>query len=184
MPKDYRKSSRPAGRKRTNTRSNKASNTFLHGPSFVVGVVVGALLFIAGAYAPEVFDRTPLAVNPPATTPEPTVEFEFPKLLRESEVAANTQPYDEDLAEAEPAVPTEFLIQAASFQDADDAETLRAELLLQDMPVTMTRVTLTDGNWYRVVVGPFDNTTEASRMLSKLREQDLKAIMLRKTVQH
>ncbi len=176
MPKDYRKSSRP--KRRT---QNKQPSAFLHGPSFVIGIVVGAILVIVGAYAPEFLEDQPAQVaGTPEKAEERKLEFEFPKILAESEVATNPEPYEVDLPDERSEVASEFLIQAASFRDADEAETLRAQLLLQDMPVSMTRVALKDGNWYRVTVGPYDSQTQAARALTKLREQNLRAIMLKK----
>ncbi len=184
MPKDYRKSSRPKHQgptRRTNNRPNKQPGAFLHGPSFVIGIVVGAILVIVGAYAPEFLEDQPAqATSAPAQPEERKLEFEFPKILAESEVATNPEPYEVDLPDESGEVAAEFLIQAASFRNADEAETLRAQLLLQDMPVSMTRVALKDGNWYRVTVGPYDSETLATRALTKLREQNLRAIMLKK----
>ena len=48
------------------------------------------------------------------------------------------------------------------------------------MPVSMSRVALQDGSWYRVTVGPYDSQTEAARALTRLRQQDLRAIMLKR----
>ena len=177
MPRDYRKTNRS---KSPSTRKNKKSNGLMHGPSFIIGLLVGAAMVLIGSYAPELLQGTAVAVNTPTVEPEQPLEFEFPKLLAESEVATNTQPYASDLPANQDTAPAEFLIQAASFRDADDAETLRAQLLLQDLPVDMTRVSLPDGNWYRVIVGPYDSQTRAIRALTKLREQDLRAIMLKR----
>ncbi len=173
MARDYRKSNRTR-------RKNKSSNGFLHGPSFVIGVLVGALLVIIGAYAPEFLQDSKVAVKNPDEEEAVKLDFQFPEILAESEVVTDPTPYEEDLPDRKADVPMEYLIQAASFRDADDAETLRASLLLQDLPASMTRVALNDGNWYRVTVGPYDSQTEAGRALSKLRQQNLKAIMLKR----
>ena len=173
MPRDYRKSN-------GSRRKNKQPNGLMHGPSFVVGVIVGGVLFAIGAYAPEYLKGSPVSLAKPEPPAERKLEFEFPKILAESEVATNPAPYEADLPDQADTVPSEYLIQAASFRSADDAETLRAQLLLQDLPVSMSRVALQDGSWYRVTVGPYDSQTEAARALTRLRQQDLRAIMLKR----
>ena len=185
MPKDYRKP-RDTRRKRTNNRpKNKTSHGLLHTPSFIFGGLVGAALVLLGAYGPELLEESWLKVSPQAVAredapTEPEVTFKFPELLKDADWESDTTPYSADLPANQSDTPSEYLIQAASFRDPDDAETLRAELLLQDFPVSMSRVALADGNWYRVTVGPFESATGAQRAITKLRSQALNAILIKR----
>lgn len=178
MPKDFT---------RTRRQPDKRINVLFHGPSFVAGIILGALGVLAGAYGPELLDQTPVTKETPAEPSKPRLTFEFPKLLKENEVVVDPAPYTPAESVTTPAVVTappeakEFVIQAGSFRSVADAESVRASLLLQDLPVNMVPVTLTDGTWYRVVVGPYSVRDDAQAMLSRLREQNLNVILQEKT---
>ena len=70
------------------------------------------------------------------------------------------------------------MLQAASFRSREDAERLRAALLLMDLPAATEAKSLSSGHWYRVTVGPFDSPVQAQRALTRLREKDIAAIRL------
>jgi|GEM_PF-347951 len=195
MPKDFAgrgraqsaTSSRP---KRNNTTKRRASrraspkaSVIFHGPSFSFGAVLGAGVILAALYAPDFLnhqsvDTATTTVNETATVEQPpAVRFEFPKLLKQSAVSVNADTYA--VPEAEPSsVPTSFKIQAASFRQQDEADRLRATLLLQDLPAKTLSSRVEGERWYRVVVGPFSRKVEADRAMTRLREQRLSAIWL------
>ena len=73
----------------------------------------------------------------------------------------------------------EYLLQAASFRSRDDADALRAELILEGLDVKINAVPRTgDGTWHRVLVGPFASRTDMERTLGKLRARDISALVL------
>jgi cell division protein FtsN len=49
------------------------------------------------------------------------------------------------------------------------------------MEATTKRSSINGENWYRVVIGPFDRKVEADRAMTKLREKNLAAILLKET---
>ena len=192
MPKDFagRGSSNSQRKPRKNTRAKNSgqrrratptTRTLFHGPSFSFGILLGAAIVLTGLYAPEILQAqksAPAAKNDSAGSPSPanTVEFEFPDLLQNSQVQAQPDNYP---VPEEAANPTRtYLIQAASFRNAADADQLRAQLLLLNLPVAIQPSTVKDTTWYRIVVGPFDKKVEAQRALTKLREQRLAALLL------
>jgi cell division protein FtsN len=153
--------------------------TLFHAPSFSAGVVMGAVVVLGAAYLPEVMNRdgpmtAPTAGNAPATRPELT--FEFDDLLRNSRITADPQAYASEPETKSGGVAEEILLQAASFRSRDDAERLRAALLLMDLPAATSAINLNNGAWYRVTVGPFDSRVKAERALTRLREKDIAAI--------
>ena len=75
--------------------------------------------------------------------------------------------------------PQHYLLQAASLRESADADALRARLILLGMPAKSEKVTLASGTWYRVTVGPFVSQTEAQRAMTRLREMNLSALMLK-----
>ena len=68
--------------------------------------------------------------------------------------------------------------QVASFRDVDDAQQLRAVLLLQNLP-ELSSSNVKGQLWHRVLVGPFTRKLDAERARTQLREQDLPAILMR-----
>jgi len=182
--KDYagrsRATTRTAKRKRKPAkRVNPKQRVLFHGPSFAVGALVGAAIVILTAYGPELFE-VPQSTADTADvdeTPAPALEFEFPDLLKNSEVKADPKPY---------AVPEqlknnadrEYHIQAASFRNHPDADKLRARLLLENLPAQTSSNDVNGQVWYRVVVGPFPRRVEAERAMTRLREQGLTAIWM------
>ncbi|MCP5184240.1 MAG: SPOR domain-containing protein [Pseudomonadales bacterium] len=167
MPRDYSRSRR---------KTERRSGPFIHGPSLVFGILIGAAGVLAGAYGPEWLDKQPAKVAAkPAEEKKPEITFHYPDRLKKNEVEVDPATY----APPEPVrtEPKSFILQAGSFRTAADAETVRASLLLQDLPVTMVPVKLADGQWYRVMVGPYSSRSSAEATANKLRAQKLQVTM-------
>ena len=140
-------------------------------------------MVLIAAYAPEFLSgansggtKAQLAPSPEAA---PEVTFEFDNLLRNSKVTADPGAYEVQGQTDQPGS-IEYLIQAASFRHEAEAESLRAQLLLQDLPANTTSTRLDNAVWYRVTVGPFDSQVLAQRALTRLREQNLDALYIRR----
>ncbi|MEQ8857084.1 MAG: SPOR domain-containing protein [Pseudomonadales bacterium] len=179
----YGRQTRSAPNRRTGNRSRRPSSpvrrTLFHAPSFSAGVVMGAVVVLGAAYLPELLSRPDTeATVPAAAVPEarPKLTFEFDELLRNSRVTADPEPYASEPAAEADAADELILLQAASFRSRDDAERLRAALLLMDLPAATSDITLNSGRWFRVTVGPFDSKIQAQRALTRLREKDIAAI--------
>jgi len=141
---------------------------------------MGAVVVLGAAYLPELMGGDTRTIAPAASTvPDapPALTFEFDDLLRNSRVTADPEPY---VSEPEPGAadgePRQFLLQAASFRSREDAERLRAALLLLDMPARTNSTSLSNGTWHRVTVGPFDTRIQAERAMTRLRERDIAPI--------
>jgi cell division protein FtsN len=183
--------------------------TLFHAPSFSAGLVMGAIVVLGAAYLPELLGRGEGAESPVTTASVPSegrpkLTFEFDELLRNSQIVVDPQPYLSEPATAPQApsrpgaetaartagpaaaTPTPgaagvgYLLQAASFRSREDAERLRAALLLMDFPASTQPISLPDGVWYRVTVGPFDNEVLAQRAMTRLRENDITPIWARR----
>lgn len=183
MPKDFAGRGRTAPKKRKKSRSARRvspkQRVLFHGPSFATGALVGAAIVVLAAYGPELLTSPETTASSPAqpTQTKPKLEFEFPDLLRQTEVTADPEPYAVPAPE-EGQVATTFNIQAASFQALADADALRAELLLANLPVRTSASEVKGQRWYRVVVGPFAKRIEADRAMTRLRERGLGAIWI------
>jgi len=135
---------------------------------------------LTGALLPGLFESAP-APEATATTVKPEVEapkFEFFDTLPKNRVGVNTTPY-EKLSPGRAQEPVEYLLQAGSFSNHDDAERLRASVLLLGLEAHTTAVVLADGaQRHRVIVGPFADDRDMRRAMGKLREQNIDPLLL------
>jgi cell division protein FtsN len=192
MPKDYAGRGRAASKTQRNKkkqpakrRSSQNRRVLFHGPSFSSGALIGAAVVIIAAYAPELLneasdnsstaEQAGLGATDPAA--ETKLKFEFPDMLRDTEVATNPDTYKVPAQQTTPPAGG-YHIQAASFRSERDAEQLRARLLLLDLPTQRSVNDDTGPTWHRVVVGPFARKVEADRAMTKLREQNLSPMWL------
>jgi len=145
--------------------------------------VLGAGLVLLGAYAPELLKASAERIEarqPDNAASTPEVRFEFDELLRNSEVVSTPEDYPATFEDEQPNQTTQYLLQAASFRDSEDADTLRAQLLLLSLPTRVDQVQLDNGRWYRVTVGPFSSQADAQRAMTRLRQHNLGAVLRKK----
>lgn len=165
--------------------ARRARRAFSPG-SFVAGVVCCAIAVVAIDQVPaRSVERTgePTPANE-AAAQLPTglpLTYEFIHRLPSDVVRTHVTPYEPPAAGA-PGRMSEshiYLLQAASFLRRDDADAMRAELLLEGMDANVNKVPRKSGGaWHRVLVGPFADRTEMTRALTKLRERDIPALPL------
>lgn len=128
---------------------------------------------------PAVKAIQPTPVKPaakPAPAPAPVAKpaesrFEFYEKLPKAEIVApKVDVYKSTPKDAK--MEYRYVLQAGSFRDPADAERMRARLILEGLPgVSTDRSEGSNGTWYRVRIGPFDNRTamnQASNRLGKL----------------
>ncbi len=121
----------------------------------------------------------PVEPKPTAPKPAPTKEttkapaenrrdtFEFYQLLQDSEVDTSHV----DAYHYTPRGEQDFyyMVQAASFRSNEDADRLRAQLILSGLEASIRETTGSNGQpWYRVVVGPFETRSAENRAQDKL----------------
>jgi cell division protein FtsN len=153
----------------------------VHWGSFGGGLVVGVALTLTGALLPELLTDTPAArgksrTPPPATSAAP--RFEFFDTLPNSRESVDTRPY-ERLTPNSTRDDLVYLLQAGSFSSREDAERLRASVLLTGLEATVSEATLASGaQRYRVIAGPFLKEPEMRRAMTKLREQNINPLLL------
>jgi len=182
---------RPGGatRKRptTNAKAKSSGSTgrFASAKTFITGFVMGAcslaifnqfelheqlLETIANTGSPEIAQN---AAN--GNSEQSGTVFEFYETLQNSTVAVDVEP--ETTAEV-----TEFdyMLQVASFKSHDDADRLRARLTLEGIDVQLKRVSSTkNGQWYRLMAGPFETRSKMASVRTKLAAHDLTPLVLK-----
>jgi cell division protein FtsN len=132
-----------------------------------------ALAMNTGAVAPSSAPGAGAHV-PSTTTPPPGVP------VADASAEAPYTPVP-STATAPPAAPqSAYMLQAASFRSRTDADRLRAELLLLDLPATTGEVNVGNSVWYRVTIGPFADPQTADVARERLRERNLTAIPYRR----
>ena len=164
-----------------------------HTPSFMAGILFAAVGFALVTQAPDYFSEGIAKLPDPAAVlggnESEQLDFKFPDLLEGSEVPAHPEKYGSTQpAASEGMAPPpgtdgqqSIYIQAASFRDLADAESLRAQLILQGLDAATARADLNSGAWYRVTVGPIESATEAKSIMTSLRGQKLDAIWMKRS---
>ena len=106
-----------------------------------------------------------------------STRYEFWKTLPSNDVAVNTNPYEKGTNRT--ADTKEYLVQAGSFRRQDEADALRAELILAGMPATTSEVRLVgEDRWFRVLVGPYKSPRETRQAMTELRTKKISALLL------
>ncbi|MBV0934313.1 SPOR domain-containing protein [Marinobacterium weihaiense] len=140
-----------------------------------LGYLVYTLLQTPPEPAPAVVTPASQPKPAPKPTPKPAPEpeperskFEFYEMLPKTEVVApKVDVYKSTPKDAK--MEHQYLLQAGSFRNDADAERMRAKLILQGLPGVRTdRSEGSNGIWYRVRLGPFDNRTEMNQARNKL----------------
>jgi cell division protein FtsN len=182
MSKDYKKAERSS--------SSRGS-----GGSLLVGILIGLVLGLTIALGvawyinkmPSPFTRA----TPPAkgaakgdardgakaedrsakTAPEGKPRFDFYKILPGYEQPATDQQFkDAQKAPTEGEKET-FFLQAGAFQNAPDADNLKARLALIGVEATVQAARLPDkGVWHRVRIGPYASIEELNRTRDTLKQ--------------
>ena len=169
----------PARNQRTPSRGFSAS-------SFVAGLIVGGGVALISVYllqVPQGPDPAPADADQVKTERSGDTDgaprYEFFESLPEAEVVTDTEPYKAKTPGGY-VRPTEYVVQVGSFRSEDDANRLRARLMLTGMNAEISVRTLDDegGIWHRVLVGPFSSRTDAEQTVTSLQQQDLSPTML------
>lgn len=101
--------------------------------------------------------------------------FEFYDELKTATVAVDVEP--EVGAERQQ---FDYFLQVASFRNLDDADRLRATLILEGVDVDLKQVnTQKNGKWYRLMAGPFANRSKMAAVRGKLATHELSPIVLK-----
>lgn len=155
-----------------------------------IGFVVAAGYYISRpahdaqstAEAPDGKSRT-AARKKIAIPPKEPSRFAFYELLPSYEVVIPRESLKTEPRSAGPAADgskERFLIQVGSFKDRKEAEQQKANLALLGIESRVEQVTIDNRQtWYRVRVGPEKNPERVQTVLTRLEENDIKALVMR-----
>ncbi|MBB3167217.1 SPOR domain-containing protein [Simiduia aestuariiviva] len=175
-----------ANRKRRKQPSKKKSDV----PGWVwlfTGAVLGAFVMFlvylaeqppAKIAAPKVASTTKTPA-PEKSVPKP--RFDFYKLLEENEVKVEMPEETRLQLQSQTTDKMEYLLQVGSFRKAEDADSVRAKLILLNMDAKVEKVTVKTGEtWHRVIVGPFTNTSAMANARSTLVSNQFDTLLLKR----
>lgn len=154
-----------------------------------LGIALGVAWYINKMPNPFQSKAPPAKSEPaksaePAKTPEkgakPAVEakprFDFYKILPGVEEPAT----DQQLRDAKGASKESFYLQAGAFQNAPDADNLKARLALIGMQASIQTTTLPErGVWHRVRIGPYANVEELNRTRDTLKKSGIDTTLIK-----
>lgn len=148
--------------------------------------VIGILCAIVAALSAHIFLNQPHRITgsghsssvsqKDTSTLSSRLKFDFYDILKQQrvEVSATTQ-------ESVPAADAiTYFLQVGSFRSQNDAESLRAELILQNLDATIERADAADTIWYRVIVGPFDSRPRLAKARSLLASNNISPLLLKR----
>jgi cell division protein FtsN len=173
------------------------------GSSLLVGILIGLMLGLGIALAaawyinkmpsPFIARTAPPKSEPAkglapaqqgpekaASAQEEKPRFDFYKILPSIEEPATEQPLKEAQKRPAPAVKEAFFLQAGAFQNAADAEQLKARLALLGIESAVQTTTLPEkGVWHRVRVGPYTSIEELNRTRDLLKQNGVETALVK-----
>ena len=118
-------------------------------------------------------------VNHTIAAPDSKPRFDFYKILPGEQTASDQQFKDAQKAPATGERET-FFLQAGAFQNAPDADNLKARLALVGVEATIQTATLPDkGVWHRVRVGPYTSVEELNRARDALKQNGVQTTLVK-----
>ena len=107
--------------------------------------------------------------------------FDFYKILPGTEEPVTEQQFKEAQQKSSTAQAREaFFLQAGAFQNAPDADNLKARLALLGMEATIQTTALADkGVWHRVRVGPYTAIDDVNRARTALKQNGIETTLIK-----
>jgi len=116
------------------------------------------------------------AADPGKTGTEGKPRFDFYTILPGVEQTATEHDLRNRKADAKSPVRERFFLQAGAFQNAQDADNLKARLALLGLEAVIQTANLGDkGTWHRVRLGPFDDADTLTRVRAQLAGSGIEA---------
>jgi cell division protein FtsN len=198
MARDYKPRSRAQPRTRRAPPRRKGVQGISRWSAFGIGLCVGAiataLIFVNGAKL-DVAELTAGLTGAADKNGQPEeTTFEFYTVLPDKEIVVPDPPPppappagrdDAKVTAAagaaeSPGDQRRFMLQAASFRKAGDADELKARLALLGLEATVQRVSLKDsGVWFRVKLGPYVGSAATEAAKERLAEQNIRVLTTR-----
>ncbi|HJF27489.1 MAG TPA: SPOR domain-containing protein [Acinetobacter lwoffii] len=86
----------------------------------------------------------------------------------------------QEMTEAQQPVPASYILQVRSFDDPDQADARRAEIILNGLSADVVRSVENGKIWYRVVSGPYDSADAAIIAQQTLQNSGIDSIVVKR----
>jgi cell division protein FtsN len=193
VSQDFAKSKPRKPRKNVRNKPKRALPPWLW---LVTGLCAGLLLsflYHLASIPAEPADNNGQATETDRQEPDDSVEFNFYTLLPQREVLvsterqpARTRPEEnppkrsaDDKAEAG----YYYYLQAGSFQQRDEAEKRRIQLILLDLDASIEKVRHQGKSWYRVQSGPYLSSAQLASAQGKLGAERIDTLVTKRKAQ-
>lgn len=191
MSKDYKGSNR-------NNAGSKGGGSLLVG--ILIGLLMGLGISLAVAWyinkmptpfqsrsvQPAKGDAQKNAVSTAAKSDDKDAKaeakprFDFYKILPGSEEPVSDQQFKDAQQQPSAQAREAFFLQAGAFQNAPDADNLKARLALMGMEASVQTTTLPDkGVWHRVRVGPYRTVDDLNRARDSLKQSGIDTTLIK-----
>jgi cell division protein FtsN len=152
-------------------------------PAFITGLLIGAAVMY---FVPPMLDNTSqlrpsVASDLVDKANIQELKFDFYTLLKDNEILiSDNQEAPKNIADT--GKDWQYLLQAGSFKNSQDAESFKVELLLLNLPTESESVKGKNGDiWHRVLVGPFINTSKMASARAKLAQNEIDSLLLKRS---
>lgn len=161
----------------------------LFGSGFACGFFAAFLVYLAVLAPGQISDKSAGPAEPPETskkaeekTGPKKIDFEFYQMLQDQEVEVeSTTTPEERQAEQQDYI---YMLQVASFRNLQDADRLKASLILEHGMTVNIRTTNGDtGTWHKVIAGPFDTRSKAASARSVLAQKGFDSLEFKRPVE-
>ena len=104
--------------------------------------------------------------------------FEFYKILPGAEEPVTEQQFKQ--AAQKPLSKDKYFLQAGSFQNADDADNLKAKLAMLGVEASVQAADLSEkGIWHRVRIGPFTKIDDINQVRASLQQNGVQSSLMK-----
>lgn len=115
------------------------------------------------------------------TQPEPYAsDYEFYQLLESQKI--ETSKVDAYKSTPKDSAGVVYRLQVASFRSKEDADRLRANLIIEGLAATIQSSEVKGTTWHRVLVGPFSNRSAMNKAQDQLAARRMTPIEIKETV--
>lgn len=183
---------RPAAPKRRPTAKKRKTRARKPLPPWLLlggGLLIGVVSVLVFNVAKEVeWGALWGNAQPPRTAtakPAETLRFDFYTILPNQEVVvpdpeppATKEPKPGD-KKAKPVPEGVYYLQVGSFRNLDDANGMRARVILLGTEASIQSVTIDRDTWHRVRVGPYKNLARLREVRQRLRGNRIETLLIR-----
>lgn len=128
--------------------------------------------------------KPPQSQSLPEAPPTAKPRFDFYTILPEMEVAVPEQETAAKPAQGEGVAPVDkpgaYILQAGSFRSLEEADKLKASLVLLGVEASIQTVTVNNKDtWHRVQIGPYNDLAEVNQVRARLKQNNIEVVLLK-----